>query len=74
MKSAQGSKPGWIPHLHDSLPVCNEFLRFTSGVTPDLLMTRLAAEFFDTHICAHINKHWWDLNPGSRVRHIVSHC
>ena len=32
------SKPGWIPRLHALSPVCKEFLRFTSGVTPaDLL-------------------------------------
>ena len=28
------SKPGWIPRLHALSPMCHEFLRFTSGVTP----------------------------------------
>ena len=38
------SKPGWIPHLHASLPGHNGFLRFTSGVTPtDLLAASMAA-------------------------------
>ena len=37
--SAWGSKKRWIPRLHDSLPVCNGFLRFTSRLTPDDLLT-----------------------------------
>ena len=38
------SKPGWIPRLPALSPACNEFLRFTSGVTPaDLLAASMAA-------------------------------
>ena len=45
-------KPGWIPHLHALLPVCNWFLRFPSGVTPaDLLSASMAAEpFWSTYL------------------------
>ena len=28
------SKPGWIPLLHASSPVCNRFLKYTPGATP----------------------------------------
>ena len=50
VKSAQGSKPGWIPHLHVfSLPAYYRFLRFTSGMTPaDLLMASMTAEPFQS--------------------------
>ena len=46
------SKPGWIPHLHALLPVCNEFLRFTSGATPaDLLVANMAVGYIPyTHV------------------------
>ena len=38
------SKPGWVPCLHALSPVCNEFLRFTTGATPaDLLVASMAA-------------------------------
>ena len=38
------SKPGWIPHLHASLPAHNRCLRFTSGATPaDFLAASMAA-------------------------------
>ena len=38
------SKTGWIPRLRALSPVCNEFLRFTSGATPaDLLAASMAA-------------------------------
>ena len=41
------SKPGWIPHLRAMLPACNEFLRFTSCVTPaDCIEVSMAAEPF----------------------------
>ena len=31
-----------FPHLHASLPACNEFLRFTTNVTPaDLLVASI---------------------------------
>ena len=33
------SKPGWIPRLLAVSPVCNGFLRFTSGATPTDLLT-----------------------------------
>ena len=38
------SKPGWIPCLRALSPVCHEFLRFTSGVTPaDCIEVSMAA-------------------------------
>ena len=40
-------KPGWIPHLPASLPACNGFLRFTSGVIP---AGRLRASMAASHI------------------------
>ena len=41
------SKPGWIPHLCALLPTCNEFPRFTSGVTPaNCIEVSMAAEPF----------------------------
>ena len=40
-------KSEWIDHLHVSSPVCNGFLRFTSGAAPtDLLTAIIAAEPF----------------------------
>ena len=41
------------PCLHASLPVCNEFLKFTIAATPaDLLVVSMAAEpFFDQNTC-----------------------
>ena len=43
-------KPGWIPRLRASLPVCNGFLRFTSGATPAYLSAaNMAAEPFWTY-------------------------
>ena len=56
------------PCLHASLPVCNEFLKFTIAATPaDLLVVSMAAElcFWSTYL--HPHKHWWGLIPGSRV-------
>ena len=43
------SKLGWIPHLCALSPVCNEFQRFTSGVTPaDCIEVSIAAEPFQS--------------------------
>ena len=43
------SKPGWIPCLCTLSPACNEFLRFTSGVTPaDCIEVSMAAEPFQS--------------------------
>ena len=40
-----GDKAQWIPHLHVLFPVCNGFIRFTSGATPaDLLR-----QYYDWH-------------------------
>ena len=59
---------GGSPHLRASSPVCNRFLRFTSGATPaDHLVTSMAPQPFDPHTCTRV-RHWWDLNPGSWVR------
>ena len=39
-------------HLHASLPACNGFLRFASGVTAvDLLSVSMAAENFNLRSC-----------------------
>ena len=52
------SKPGWIPFLHASSPLCNGFHRFTSGATPaDHLVAGHAAEPFDPHSCSCTCKH-----------------
>ena len=46
------SRLSWVSNPASS-PVCNGFLRFTSGVTPaELLKTSLAAEPFLIHILA----------------------
>ena len=46
---------GWIPSLDASFPVCNGFLRFTTGATPaDLLVVSMEAEPFSIHTVAHI--------------------
>ena len=38
--------------LHALLPACNQFLTFTSGVTPaDLLVASMAVEPFHPHTC-----------------------
>ena len=41
-----------IPHLHSLLPVCNGFLRVTSGATPAVLLAAsMVAELFrPTHL------------------------
>ena len=41
-----------FPCLYALLPVCNRFLRFTSGATPyDLLVASMAAKPFHAHTC-----------------------
>ena len=48
---------GGFPCLHALLPVCNGFLRFTSGVTSaTLLAASMVAKSF--HTGAHTHKHW----------------
>ena len=43
---------GGFPHLCALSPVCNGFLRFTSGATPaDLLAISMAVELFHPHTC-----------------------
>ena len=50
---SQVSKPEWILHLCPLLPVCNKFLRFSTGVTPtDLLAASMTAKLF--HPCTYI--------------------
>ena len=40
--------------MHASSPACNEFLRFTSGVTPAaFLVVYMATESFDPHTCTY---------------------
>ena len=46
---------GGFPHLHDSSPVCNRFLRFTYGAIPaDLLAASIATQLFRPGICTGI--------------------
>ena len=64
-------KPGRISHLHTLLPVCNAFLRFTSGAKPDdLLMASIVAELFLIHVLVHIHSSI----GGARVQHQACYC
>ena len=63
------SKPERIPNLCASVPAHNGFLRFTCGATP----ANLWRVSIDPHTCACFNKHWWDSDLRSSVRHSFSH-
>ena len=65
------SKPEWIPHLHALLPACNEFLRFTSGVTPtDCIEVSMATKpFWSMYLqtCLQALVEVWGSNPWPSV-------
>ena len=55
------SKAGWIPHLHALSPVCNGFLRFSSGATPaDVLSASMVAMPFQS---TYLQIMWWGFEP-----------
>ena len=65
------SKPGRIPRLRALSPACNEFLSFTSGVTPaDFL--RSAKPFWST-TCRRVHKHWWRFGAQTHDRLCSKH-
>ena len=63
------SKLGWIPCLCASLPVCNGFLRFTSGVTPaDCMEVSMAAKpFQSTYLQTCLQALVVEVWPGTRA-------
>ena len=67
------SKPGWIPHLRALSPACNEFPRFTSGVTPaDCIEVSMAAKPFRStylQMCPQALVEVWGSNPWPAMPH-----
>ena len=61
---------GWIPCFCALSPTCNEFLRFTSDVTPAdcVEVSKATQPFFHPCTCKRVHKHWWRFGARTHDR------